>query len=584
MIALLAVGLAQAGPLAGDVQVVLYDDALDVAAQLVEGLDPSIDEPDLGAAVSCWDRVGVRDFNLDVPIDLVGLSPGAGTLTVYVGFGPITGADMTVYGEDEDWTDLCPEFETALHSVSITDAELVATVTLAPAGGGFSVGWTDAPLVYGDLTTDFEDVPDDEVLYFVEDTLRALVADELQAALPPLLDEALAEAAFQGDYDGLAVDMALSDVDLTPQRLGLAATGTVRNTAPAGCPLPPDPGAPEGRAVALPLDDPAGAALGVGLTEGFTNALLHTSWSAGAFCFGSESADTLADRLAVVVDPDIATFEVQAVLGAPPVLTLDDGGMSVSLSDLALTVTGRSDGGSVRLVDAELDLSADATVGFAPSLTALTLSLSDLQVDFRTLALQRVLPAFADDVEPLLEDWLAGWLEDELQELPVFSSLYYGLGWAIVVDEARPAAGGLELWLDLADPADLDQTPPDTAIESLEVGQTSIAVAWSAEDDAGGPLAWSWQVDDGAWSAWTNAGSAEVWALPEGDHVIRVQARDAWLNVDPTPAERAFTLSADNPRRGGESCAGCASSGRSAPAWGILGLLLVGLRRRPGRG
>jgi hypothetical protein len=581
-LALTLLGLsAHAEPIAGAVQVRLTDDALDVAADLVEQVDPVIDEPDVGAAVSCWDRVGVRDFNLDVPIDLVGLSPGRDTLTLYVGFGDITGSDMTLYSEDTEYTDACFEFTNAIHEVAVRDAELVGTLTLAPDGEGFAVGWYSAPLLSADIETDFENVPDDLALEYFEDTLLDLITAEIEAALPPLLDDALAAAVLQGDYGDYGVDVSLVDVVLEPGSMGLGADGSVSFIGEAACAVPADPGAPGGRTVSLPLNQPDGAALGVGLTESFTNALLHTGWRAGAFCFGSETADTLADRLAVVVDPSIATFDVAAVLGAPPVLTVDDGAMRIRLTDLALTVTGRSDDGDVELVQADIDLSAAATVGFAPSLTALTLSLSDLDITFDALALRRILPAYESHVQPLLEDHLARWLEDELQQVPVFSSLYYALGLAIVVERAEPRDGGLELWMGLADPSSLDQVAPETTDLTVEAGRTSAALAWDGADDQGGGVVFSWQVDDGPWSAWTEDRAAEAWALEPGDHVARVKARDVWLNEDPTPAEAAFEISSENARRGGEGCTGCAGGPVGGPAAAFFaGLALLGLRRR----
>lgn len=579
MIALL-LATAAAAPLQGDVQVRLFDDALDVAASVIADLDPVLAEDDLGSEVSCWDRVGVRDFNLDVPIELVGLSPGQDTLTVYVGFGDITGADMVLYAEDEDFLDLCTELELDVYEVAITNAELAGTLQLQPSGDGFAATWFSAPLVSADLRTDLEYIPDDAILTYFEDTILDLVADQLEDSVPPLLDEALAQAAFQGDYEGMALGVELVDVQLEPGSLGIGADASVDFVGTSACAVPTGAAAPGGRDASLPLAQGSGRAFGTGLTEGFVNRLLFASWESGAFCFRSESADTLADRLAVVIDPSIATFDVQAVVEAPPRLTLEQGAMRVAIPAMALTVTGRSDNGSVELVSAQMAIDAAATVGFAPSLTALTLSLEDLSIDFQELGLSRISPGFEEHVEPLLEQQLSGWLEGELARIPVFSSLYYAYGLALVVDEVSPEAGGLELWMGLIDEDELDRSPPDTEITSAVAGRSSAEVSWTGADAEGSTVAFSWQLDDGAWSAWTTDTTVEIWALSEGDHTVAVKARDVTLNEDPTPASVTLTLSADNPSRTGESCAGCSS--RGAPTTGLMAALLglLGLARR----
>lgn len=583
MLALLAPALA--GP-RGDIQLRLFDPALDAAADLAETYDSTLAEPDLGDAFSCWDRVGVSNFNLDVPIDLVGLSPGQDTLTLYVGFGDITGAGMTLYGQDADWFDSCPEFSAAIHSIALRNPELVGTLLLEPDGAGFSVSWYSPPLFSADIESDIESVPDDLVLGFLEDTLVDLLTAEIEAALPPILNESLAQAAFQGDYDDYALDISLQDVQLQPGSLALGARTEVSFVGRPACAVPAGGAGPGGRDVAINLDDPQESAFGVGLTERFTNALLHMSWQSGAFCMRADATEALSARLAALVDPDILQIEAAASLAEPPVLVLEGSGMSLSLRGLQIDVTGRSDSGDVSLVSAQIDLDGRARVGFSPSLTAVTLSLSNLDLRFNDLSLGHIRPTFSDHIQPLLEEQIAAWLAAELQRIPMFSSLYYGLGYAIVVDRAAPVDGGLALWVDLLDPATVDQVAPETTIDAVEAGRSSARVAWSATDDQPGPLLWSYSLDGGAWSAFTEDVETELWGLDEGQHSVAVKARDTWLNEDGSPAEAHFTISQDNALRGGEGCGGCAGLGpRSA---GLLGLLagLTGLlaRRRPGLG
>ena len=53
------VGVAAAAPLPGDLQARLCDDAIDVAASVIEDLVPEFFKAERGAPVGCWYRVGI---------------------------------------------------------------------------------------------------------------------------------------------------------------------------------------------------------------------------------------------------------------------------------------------------------------------------------------------------------------------------------------------------------------------------------------------------------------------------------------------------------------------------------------------
>ena len=85
------------------IQVRAFPGAVAFAEAHAEALDPSWAYDDLYAeAVSCYDVVGIRDFNLSVPIDEVSLTLGPDTLTVQVDFGLIRGEDMNLYSYDSE--------------------------------------------------------------------------------------------------------------------------------------------------------------------------------------------------------------------------------------------------------------------------------------------------------------------------------------------------------------------------------------------------------------------------------------------------------------------------------------------------
>ena len=79
-------------PASGDLQVRLHAPTLAFAELQAEGLDPFVAEDDLGQDdVDCWDRVGVADFNLSVPLDAVALEADQGVFRVDVAFGDLLG-------------------------------------------------------------------------------------------------------------------------------------------------------------------------------------------------------------------------------------------------------------------------------------------------------------------------------------------------------------------------------------------------------------------------------------------------------------------------------------------------------------
>jgi len=94
-----------------------------------------------------------------------------------------------------------------------------------------------------------------------------------------------------------------------------------------------------------------------------------------------------------------------------------------------------------------------------------------------------------------------------------------------------------------------DPLPPQTGI-TLEVRQVSqpgnTTLAWEGADPwrttPASQLEFSWRLDAGTWSPFNRATSKVFEALSAGSHTFEVVARDADLNVDPTPAELRFSV------------------------------------------
>jgi uncharacterized protein (TIGR03382 family) len=578
MLPLLASLPALALPASGDLQVRLHAPTLAFAEAEAEALDPFVSDEDLFEEdVDCWDRVGVADFNLSVPIDAVSLEADQGVFRVEVAFGDLLGTNWTVYSVDEDYLDTCPEFEVEVDRFAVLDGTFTGALEPVVDGDGVSFRWVGTPTIEGDFDTDISWVPDDLILFFVEDLVFAQAAAAVEAALPPVVEEALAEPLLSGEYGGYDVTMALEDAEVVGSGLAFGATTDVAFVGTPSCSVPSGGEAPGGRSPELDLAQVGDSHLTVGLTEAFANQLFFAAWESGAFCYEPETFQDLADKLDPIVDPDVTGLTGLASLDAPAELRFTADGARLALTGQRLQIQGYRNGNTVTVVDAVLDLDGRLRFGFAPSLTALTVTLHDLDIDFRQVRLDGGLGGFGDRVRTLVQEWLANALEDELKRIPVFDSLFYAAGIAIQVEDVSSEEGGVAIALRLYaedDPA-IDRVAPDTTATLVQAGKRRAEIAWDGTDDRDAALAWAWQLDGQGWSDWTNETSVVVDDLAEGQHVFTVKARDAWLNEDPSPARVTFQTSASNPALG----CGCGTLG-AVPALPLALLPLLVLARR----
>lgn len=93
----------------------------------------------------------------------------------------------------------------------------------------------------------------------------------------------------------------------------------------------------------------------------------------------------------------------------------------------------------------------------------------------------------------------------------------------------------------------VDNTPPETSIITGPAGAVSdpvVSFTVTASDNLtpATALQFSWRVDDGAWSPFTETTSVTLSGLASGPHRFEVRARDQAGNEDPTPARRDFTI------------------------------------------
>jgi sugar lactone lactonase YvrE len=93
----------------------------------------------------------------------------------------------------------------------------------------------------------------------------------------------------------------------------------------------------------------------------------------------------------------------------------------------------------------------------------------------------------------------------------------------------------------------VDNTAPETSIVSGPAGavvdpNVSFVFAGSDNLTPAPALQFSWRVDTGAWSPFTNATTAALTGLAQGAHRFEVRARDQAGNEDAMPAVRDFTI------------------------------------------
>jgi len=138
------------------------------------------------------------------------------------------------------------------------------------------------------------------------------------------------------------------------------------------------------------------------------------------------------------------------------------------------------------------------------------------------------------------------------------NTTYY---WKVVAKDGYAETEG-DIWSFTTAPAP-DTTPPETEIiegPSGKINYSDVRFVWTGTDDRTptSELVYSYKLEgyDSDWSPWTS-NTSKNYSLPNGDYIFKVKAKDKAGNVDPTPAERAFTvsvefgvdLSCDNPNK-----------------------------------
>ena len=535
---------------------------------------------------SCYDLAGIRDFNLDIPIDAVDIQLEAGQLVVDIAFGTIRGEDMVVFAEDEDWLDACASFETDLYYLELTEGRITAPLTLddgftgASGGGKLAFGWADPPELTGNLDMDLAWVPDDLVLWLVEDMALQQAEDLLEETLPDLLSSFLGEASYAGDYGGLVGQMDLTDALLSPESLDLYVDAEVTADETLPCEIG-DPGSGQPPVLPSPrltLEDPQGADLAVAVTEAFMGESLHAAWEAGWMCVPSETMDTLVQTIAPWVDPEVAKLEGWATADSAPNLVATADGLQLDISDLRIEISGRIDGSRQPLATVQMDIEGLAVPGYNAALTAVTMSMVEPTITVHEIQLDHIPngPVVGPIIQDEVEAWATGWMAQALADVVLFDALYSN--WDIIarLERTETLDGGLALWFELyhSDDPEVDSKPPNTQLAVVDTRKDQASFEATGTDDRPGDLAFSWQVDSMGWGDWSDASTFTAKGLSEGQHTVEVMARDQWLNVDASPAAAQVTVQAADP------LADCGCHSQPGHALWVWPLLAMAVRRR----
>lgn len=570
------------------VQVHLTDGAIVFAEETVEALDPRLVYAELSQVdASCYDLAGIRDFNLDIPIDIADIQLSEDQLVVDLQFGTIYGENMVVFAEDEDWLDACASFETDLLYLSVTNGRITAPLTLAtgPAGdfdeGQLRFDWAEPPVLTGDLDMDLAWVPDDLVLWLVEDLIFQEAEALLEAELPGQLSAFLGEASYAGDYGGLVGEMALSDASLSSQTLDLYVDASVSADAAIPCEIG-DPGSgapPTLPSPRLTLGDPQGADLAVAVTEAFMGESLHAAWEAGWMCVPSETMDALVQTIAPWIDPAVVKLEGWATVDSAPGIQATADGLLLDIPDLRIEISGRIDGSRQPLATVHMDIAGLGVPGYDAALTAVTLSMVEPQLTVRDIQLDHIPngPVVGPLIQDAIEAWATEWVAAALADVVLFDALYSSWDILARLERTESLDGGLALWFELyhSDDPEVDTEAPNTQIALTDTRKDRASFQATGTDDREGPLAYSWQVDGRGWSDWSTDDTFTATDLDEGEHTVEVIARDGWLNVDGSPATARVTV---QPPADPLTECGCQSGTRGA-LW-LWPLALLGLRAR----
>ncbi len=576
---------ALAASVDGGVQIGLFDAGLDFIEERYQDQEFFVNEPEVAAEnVSCYSRVGIQNFNANVPIQSIDLSMGSDHLVIDILFGTIEGSNMVIFGEDDEFLDLCPRFETNFNSFSLENARVLVEVIPTASTASFDIEISGTPNVSGDLTTDIDWIPDQLVDGFVEDTIFARIEEIILERVPEIASTVLGPSLYAGEVGDVGMDVTLTDIHTDRKGL-LVGIDVEAEWLGEGCPVSGVVSEAIGLSPTIDFDNGDGAAIGVAITELQINRLFFEAWKGGLLCFDEGPLSRFSDAIEDAVNSTVSDGEVSIVFPHNPVFYIEDDRANLSIDNVLLAMNGNVDGADAELVQMEVNLTLGAELRIEREISSFVFTLTNVDMtvlDFQADALLRDSAAVADNLKTLLEGWVSDTLVQRIEGVPIYGNLFHVSDIFLRVTEMELAEGVVVLTGALYNSDDplVDSEAPDT-IASIESANTAfVNVTWEAEDDNNGPFAYAWRINNGAWSAWTSDTSGKIPTPDSGTHEIQVRARDDWLNVDTSPYTLLFEVTPNDPAP--EKGCQCATSARPTTTWlwTILLVLMGTLRRR----
>ena len=575
--------VAGAGTVDGGVQVAAFSSSFDFVADRFTGQTFNIHETEVSRSdVACYDEVGLRNLNVEVPIQKLTFDLNPSSLLIDVHFGRVFGEDMSLYAEDSDFFDACPSMDSIDFEFELTDGRIL--VELAPhlEAGQFVLEVIGHPQVVGDLNTDIAWVPDDLILSFVEDSIFEAIEDAIAEKVPALASAMVDTALFAGAVGDMQLDVELTDVDVNNSSLSIGMDVDTEWLG-EGCTISGIASVPEGRNSRVNFGDGEGNDVAVAITEYQLNRLFHGAWADGLLCFEDGPLSEVAVGIESLFSTKIDNSQVDLGFSQAPAFTVDTDGITLRINGLHMALSGEVNGANTTLMALDADLSLVAEVSIDHAVSSFSLSLIQAKLDISAFEADPLLEdteAAKARLTALLEGWAMETLAARISHVPLYGNLFHIADIYLRINAVDTEGGAVVIMgalFDGDDPA-VDTEPPETLARITSADATSVAFEMDADDNADGPIAFSYRLNSEDWSPWSDQTLATI-GLPEpGEHLLSVRARDAWLNIDPSPAMIVFVVDTAEDAQSGCQCA--SADPRPTGLWASLVIILMGGARR----
>jgi len=592
-IALTSLATASAEP--AMLQTAVFPEALVAATEFIQPQTFSFERRELSTSLGCWDSAGVKNLNFTVELEDVQVELVDGGVRVFVDLGYVGGTNMSLYAHDPKDGDLCNDIDATLRFIELYDGSVDVSVAASVDGtGGLDVAVLDGPILGGDLDMDLEWAPswaqdwgwdlfpDDLFLSFLEDDIMQLAGEAGAAMIPELADELLTTTTFEAAIGKLSIAATLAELSASTEALAAGVDFDLDWAGRNGCAPQEGERRYVGRRPRIDLSQQGAAMLGVGVTEYMVNELGFQAWEDGLFCLNADDVDDLLLENLPDIEPGASAISASARLEAPPVLTFDEGLVGVDLEGIRLHLSGKQAGQKVEVLDLDADVFIELAVEMDPELAAVVISVAHMDFVVQDLDARHLLsdePDAEAHFVDFLETWLPRMAQNRVDALPVGATVFKAMGYAIRLEDLAMADGGIAVPIALFSESDpeVDVLAPETHVELVDATATSLTIRMAAVDDQDDALAYRYRLDGGPWSNWSLDEEAVIDGIEPGEHLLEVESRDRWHNIDPSPTHDRFDLVEVQRALVSQSCA----VGGVPPMWWLVCLsgVLLGRRR-----